>query len=72
MHLGRNCPQLPAELLLPPEEWRSVCFLLIKPIPQQLQNLNSVIQIIATLGGFLEHKGDGESGVETLWIGMQR
>ena len=32
--LRRNCPQLPAELLFDPAEWRGVYFLLKKPIPQ--------------------------------------
>jgi hypothetical protein len=28
--------------------------------------------MIATLGGFLGRKGDGEPGVKTLWWGLQR
>jgi len=31
-----------------------------------------VIRQIAMLGGFLARKGDGEPGVKTLWIGLQR
>jgi hypothetical protein len=31
-----------------------------------------VIRLIAALGGFLGRKGDGEPGVKTLWIGLQR
>jgi len=27
---------------------------------------------VAMLGGFLARKGDGEPGVKTLWIGLQR
>ena len=34
--------------------------------------LNTVIRLIATLGGFLGRKSDGEPGVKTLWIGLQR
>lgn len=72
MRLGRTCPQLPAELLFAPDEWRGVYFLLKKPIPQHPPSLNSVIRMVATLGGFLGRKCDGEPGVKTLWIGMQR
>ena len=32
----------------------------------------TVIRTIATLGGFLGRKCDGEPGVKTLWIGLQR
>ena len=28
--------------------------------------------IVARLGGFLARKGDGEPGVKTIWLGMQR
>ena len=27
---------------------------------------------VATLGGFLRRKGDGEPGAQTLWLGLQR
>jgi hypothetical protein len=29
-------------------------------------------RLIARLGGFLARKGDGEPGVKTIWLGMQR
>ncbi|WP_269766688.1 IS4 family transposase, partial [Burkholderia ubonensis] len=28
--------------------------------------------LVARLGGFLARKGDGEPGVKTIWLGMQR
>jgi hypothetical protein len=31
-----------------------------------------VIRLIAMLGGFLGCKGDGEPGVKTIWLGLQR
>ena len=36
------------------------------------QGLDDVIRLIAQLGGFLGRKGDGEPGVKTLWLGLQR
>jgi hypothetical protein len=72
MRLGRTCPDLPAELFFEPDEWRGVHFLLKKPIPNTPPRLNTIIRMIATLGGFLGRKCDGEPGVKTLWIGMQR
>ena len=32
----------------------------------------SVVRLVARLGGFLARKGDGEPGVKTIWLGMQR
>lgn len=72
MRLGRTCPDLPAELFFEPEEWRGAHVLLKKPVPKQPPRLNQVIRMIATLGGFLGRKRDGEPGVKTLWLGLQR
>jgi hypothetical protein len=30
------------------------------------------VRLVARLGGFLARKGDGEPGVKTIWLGMQR
>lgn len=72
MRLGRTCPDLPAELFFEPEEWKGAHLLLKKKVPKQPPTLNQVIRLIATLGGFLGRKGDGEPGVKTLWLGLQR
>ena len=34
--------------------------------------LNEVTRLVARLGGFLARTGDGETGVKTIWLGMQR
>jgi hypothetical protein len=31
-----------------------------------------VTRLVARLGGFLARTGDGEPGVKTIWLGMQR
>jgi hypothetical protein len=41
-------------------------------IPKTAPSIREVVRQIATLGGFLGRKGDGEPGVKTLWLGMQR
>jgi hypothetical protein len=33
--------------------------------------LNQVLRLIATLGGFLGRKSDGEPGVKTVWLGLK-
>ena len=40
--------------------------------PKQAPKLNTVIRLIAGLGGFLGHRYDGEPGMQTLWLGLQR
>jgi hypothetical protein len=29
------------------------------------------MRMVATIGGFLGRKGDGEPGTKTLWLGLQ-
>jgi len=36
------------------------------------KSLNTVVRLIASFGGFLGRKGDGEPGVKTIWTGLQR
>ena len=31
-----------------------------------------MVRAVATFGGFLDRKGDGEPGVQALWVGLQR
>jgi hypothetical protein len=31
-----------------------------------------MVRLIASFGGFLGRKGDGEPGVKTIWTGLQR
>ncbi len=33
--------------------------------------MNEAMRMIATMGGFLGRKSDGEPGVKTLWLGIQ-
>lgn len=37
-----------------------------------MPSIREVIRLIAQLGGFLARKGDGEPGVKSLWLGIQR
>ncbi|WP_408601511.1 IS4 family transposase [Paraburkholderia heleia] len=45
-----------------------------KPRPKKTPTLNQMIRMIrmiASLGGVLGRRSDGEPGAKTLWIGMQ-
>lgn len=72
MRLGRTCPELDASLFFDADEIRGAYLLSKKPRPTKTSTLNQMIRLIASLGGFLGRKGDGEPGAKTLWIGLQR
>lgn len=72
MRLGRTCPELDATLLFEPDEWRAAFILNKMPLPKTPPRLNEVVHLVARLGGFLARKGDGEPGVKTIWLGLQR
>jgi hypothetical protein len=60
MRLGRELPELPADLLFEPDEWRAAYILNKKPVPKTVPPLNTVVRLIAQRGGFLGRKHDGE------------
>lgn len=72
MRLGRTCPDLDAALLFERDEWQAAYILNRKKAPQTPPRLNEVVRLIAMLGGFLARKSDGEPGVKTIWLGLQR
>lgn len=71
MRLGRSLPELPADLLFEHDEWQAAYILNKKPLPKTVLQLNSVVRLIARLGGFLCRKGAGEPGAKTLRLGMR-
>ena len=72
MRLGRSCPDLDAQLMFEPDEWTAAFILNQKRPPDTPPTLIEVVRLVARLGGFLARTGDGEPGVKTIWLGMQR
>lgn len=72
MRLGRSCPQWDAERLLTREEWQAAWIVARQKVPDKRPTLRQALHMIARLGGFMGRKGDGEPGVKSLWIGLQR
>jgi hypothetical protein len=71
--LGRECPDLPCDLVFEPSEWRAVYLVsTTRPPPDKPPTLNSILRMLASFGGFLDRKCDGEPGPQTIWIGLQR
>jgi hypothetical protein len=72
MRLGRTCPELSADLIFDPLEWKSSYLLGKKSLPDGVPTINEVIRNLAMLGGFLGRKSDGEPGTKSIWRGFQR
>ena len=55
-------------------EWKAlVAYKSQDPIPpEKPPKLREAIHVVASLGGFLGRKSDGEPGNQTLWLGLQR
>jgi hypothetical protein len=73
LRLGRECPELPCDLVFDESEWKSVVVALkgraaLEPKP----SVGEVIRLIAKLGGHLGRKNDPPPGMKCLWIGMTR
>lgn len=71
-YLGRTSPELDASGLFETEEWQAAYLLAKKPVPTHPPPLYEVVRLIARHGGFIGRKNDGEPGLKSLWIGLQR
>ena len=71
--LGRECPELPCNLIFEDEEWQAVYIVTKKERPPETPpSIDEMIRMIAGYGGFLNRKNDGYPGPQTIWIGLQR
>jgi hypothetical protein len=70
---GRETPDVPCTVYFEEAEWKAlVAYLTHNPTPPvQPPSLREAMRMVATLGGFLGRKGDGEPGTQTLWLGLQ-
>jgi hypothetical protein len=71
--LGRECPEMPCDPVFSDEEWKAVYLVTErKPPPDEPPSLDTMVRMVAGLGGFLNRKRDGFPGPQTIWIGLQR
>jgi hypothetical protein len=71
--LGRECPEMPCDVVFEQAEWQAVYIVTErKPPPDTPPTLDQMVRRVAGLGGFLNRKSDGFPGPQTLWIGLQR
>jgi hypothetical protein len=71
--LGRDCPDLPADVLFEEWEWKPVVVVFCgKQEPLAVPTLGQMIIWIGKLGGHLGRKSDGQPGPKTIWKGMAK
>jgi hypothetical protein len=70
---GRDCPNLPCDVVFDPEEWQAAWIVAHRcPPPETPPPLGQMVRLIAGLGGFLGRKHDGHPGPKAIWEGMQK
>jgi len=68
-NVARQAPETPARKLVPPE-WLEVLGQVLKN-PRPLKTVRDFMRGVASLGGFLGRKSDGEPGWKTIWRGLE-
>ena len=70
--LARLAPDVSADAILAPDEWQALYCRIHRTStpPATAPPLRQALRWIASLGGFLGRKGDGEPGVQTIWNGF--
>jgi hypothetical protein len=71
--MGRECPELPCDLIFDEDEWKAVYTVVEGEIPPETPpTIGEMVSMIASLGGYLGRTHDGQPGPKAMWIGMQR
>jgi hypothetical protein len=72
--LGREHPDVPCTVYFSEMEWKALLTYINRNavLPDQPPTLREATRMVASLGGFLGRKCDGEPGTQTLWLGLQR
>ncbi len=72
--IARTDPELSCTVFFADEEWKVLYSKVkkTKSFPKKPPRIREIVRWIASLGGFLGRKGDGEPGVMTLWRGWRR
>lgn len=72
--LGREIPNVPCTVFFEEAEWKAlVAYITQNPVaPAHPPTLREATRMVASLGGFLGRKCDGDPGTKSLWLGLQR
>ncbi|MEE4377516.1 MAG: IS4 family transposase [Candidatus Competibacteraceae bacterium] len=70
---GRDCPNLPCDVVFDPAEWQAAWIVAHRTQPPVTPPpLGQMVRLIAGFGGFLGRKHDGHPGPKAIWEGMQK
>jgi hypothetical protein len=71
---SRETPDIPCDVFMQEEEWKALYSFVNRTseLPKKPPTLREAVRMLASLGGFLGRKSDGEPGTTTLWRGLQR
>jgi hypothetical protein len=71
--LGRECPELPADVLFSEAEWKSVWQIVERePPPAEVPLLGDFLPVLAQLGGYNRRAGDAPPGPQAIWVALRR
>jgi len=72
--LGREVPDLPCTVFCEEDEWKALAtFITKRPVIEGTPpTMRQYTRMLASLGGFLGRKSDGEPGTKSVWLGQQR
>ena len=70
--MGRACPTLPCTVVFTAVEWQAVYRIYHDTLPAETPTLQTMLHLVARSGGFVGRAGDGQPGIQTVWIGFQR
>ena len=72
--LGREIPEMPCTVFFEDAEWKGLVVRVnqTRKLPASPPRLREAVRMLASLGGFLGRKADGEPGTQSLWLGLQR
>ncbi len=70
--IGRHSPEMSCECVFSKEEWQTTYVVVHRKKPPHIPiSLNEMIRMVASLGGYLNRKGDPDPGTKTMWIGLR-
>jgi hypothetical protein len=73
--LGRECPELPCDVLFEEDEWQAFWVVVRNGAPDALAQKPSLAEFmnkVAEAGGYLGRKSDGPPGPQAIWQGLQK
>ena len=73
MKLGRECPDLPCDMVFEEDEWKALWVIAHGyDALQKKPTLGAFLLTVAEFGGYLGRKSDGPPGPESIWRGLTR